>query len=197
MERAAPPHHPRTARSALGQHPQVVGRAAGERIRLHALRLSAAQPLADEWRGGLSAQPARPVGLPHALLPGPAAAGLRDAPQQRRAATARAWPLRDSRPRLRRRPIDARQGAVRARLGRHLDVSADEYYGGEQVKRALVRYPLKVVRLDVDAERNPFGLALDCYSGTPQRISAPTPSPAPTTPATPADPPAALPGATP
>ncbi|AGI07723.1 TIGR03746 family integrating conjugative element protein [Xanthomonas citri pv. citri] len=78
-----------------------------------------------------------------------------------------------------------------------LDVSADEYYGGEQVKRALVRYPLKVVRLDVDPERNPFGLALDCYSGTPQRISAPTPSPAPTTPATPADPPAALPGATP
>ncbi|MGW8274766.1 PFL_4703 family integrating conjugative element protein [Xanthomonas axonopodis] len=78
-----------------------------------------------------------------------------------------------------------------------LDVSADEYYGGEQVKRALVRYPLKVARLDVDPERNPFGLALDCYSGTPQRISAPTPSPAPTTPATPAATPAALPGATP
>ena len=35
-----------------------------------------------------------------------------------------------------------------------LDVSADEYYGSEQVKRALVRYPIKVVRLDIDPERN-------------------------------------------
>ncbi|MGE0278256.1 MAG: PFL_4703 family integrating conjugative element protein [Nitrospiraceae bacterium] len=59
-----------------------------------------------------------------------------------------------------------------------LDVTADEYYGAEQVKRALVRYPLKVVRLDVDPERNPFGLALDCYNGAPQRIAA-EPSPPP------------------
>lgn len=54
-----------------------------------------------------------------------------------------------------------------------LDLSADEYYGAEQVKRALVRYSLKVVRLDIDPERNPFGLALDCYSQAPQRITAP------------------------
>ncbi len=54
-----------------------------------------------------------------------------------------------------------------------LDVSADEYYGSEQVKRALVRYPIKVVRLDTDPERNPFGLALDCYAGAPQRIEPP------------------------
>lgn len=58
----------------------------------------------------------------------------------------------------------------------NLDVSADEYYGAEQVKRALVRYSLKVVRLDVDPERNPFGLALDCYSRAPQRITVPTPN---------------------
>ncbi|WP_248746225.1 PFL_4703 family integrating conjugative element protein [Pseudomonas sp. MWU12-2037] len=51
-----------------------------------------------------------------------------------------------------------------------LDLTADEYYGAEQVKRALVRYSLKVVRRDIDPERNPFGLALDCYSQTPQRI---------------------------
>ncbi|MHA6788160.1 PFL_4703 family integrating conjugative element protein [Pseudomonas bijieensis] len=57
-----------------------------------------------------------------------------------------------------------------------LDVNADEYYGAEQVKRALVRYPIKVVRLDVDPELNPFGLALDCYDGTPQRIVMPTTS---------------------
>ena len=57
-----------------------------------------------------------------------------------------------------------------------LDISADEYYGAEQVKRALVRYPIKVTRVDVDPARNPFGLALDCYDGTPQRISAPEPT---------------------
>ncbi|MEE3559922.1 DUF2895 family protein, partial [Pseudomonas aeruginosa] len=60
-----------------------------------------------------------------------------------------------------------------------LDVSADEYYGSEQVKRALVRYPIKVVRLDIDPERNPFGLALDCYASAPQRIEPP-PTPAQT-----------------
>lgn len=52
-----------------------------------------------------------------------------------------------------------------------LDLSVDEYYGTEQIKRALVRYPIKVLRLDTDPERNPFGLALDCYNSAPQRIS--------------------------
>ncbi|GAE48609.1 PFL_4703 family integrating conjugative element protein [Xanthomonas arboricola] len=62
-----------------------------------------------------------------------------------------------------------------------LDISADEYYGSEQVKRALVRYLIKVVRADVDPTRNPFGLAIDCYDGAPQRIGAPdVPDPAPT-----------------
>ncbi len=57
-----------------------------------------------------------------------------------------------------------------------LDVNADEYHGTEQVKRALIRYPIKVVRLDIDPELNPFGLVLDCYDGAPQRISAPPPT---------------------
>lgn len=60
-----------------------------------------------------------------------------------------------------------------------LDVAADEYYGSEQVKRALVRYSLKTVRQDIDPERNPWGLAVDCYANPPQRIEtvpAPTPS---------------------
>lgn len=64
-----------------------------------------------------------------------------------------------------------------------LDLSADKYYGAEQVKRALVRYSLKVVRMDVDPERNPFGLGLNCYSQAPQRITAPagaTPAAPPT-----------------
>ncbi|MNG16789.1 hypothetical protein D3C84_1007290 [compost metagenome] len=68
----------------------------------------------------------------------------------------------------------------------NLDVTADEYYASEQVKRALVRYPLKVLRSDVDPQRNPFGLVIDCYEGAPQRIASPvdtaaTPAPAPET----------------
>ncbi len=54
-----------------------------------------------------------------------------------------------------------------------LDVAADEYFADEQVKRALIRYAIKVVRSDVDPERNPFGLMLDCYSDMPQRIAPP------------------------
>lgn len=50
------------------------------------------------------------------------------------------------------------------------DIAADEYFGSEQVKRALVRYPVRVIKMDVDPEKNPFGLALDCYDTTPQRI---------------------------
>lgn len=56
-----------------------------------------------------------------------------------------------------------------------LDVAADEYFGSEQVKRALVRYPLRVVRMDIDPEKNPFGLAIDCYDGAPQRIEVSAP----------------------
>ncbi|MCC3701664.1 TIGR03746 family integrating conjugative element protein [Rouxiella badensis] len=51
-----------------------------------------------------------------------------------------------------------------------LDLVADEYFLTEPVKRALTRYPLKIVRWGGDAERNPFGLAVDCYDGVPQRL---------------------------
>jgi integrating conjugative element protein (TIGR03746 family) len=57
-----------------------------------------------------------------------------------------------------------------------LDVVADEYFATEQVKRALVRYAIKVTRADVDPQRNPFGLMLDCGSDTPQRIATPDPA---------------------
>ncbi|WP_145156062.1 PFL_4703 family integrating conjugative element protein [Pseudomonas oryzihabitans] len=63
-----------------------------------------------------------------------------------------------------------------------LDLTADEYYSSERIKRALVRYQLKVLRLDQDPEHNPFGLALDCYAQPPQRIDPhpdPTPAQAP------------------
>lgn len=52
----------------------------------------------------------------------------------------------------------------------NLDITADEHYGGERVKRAFARYPLRIIRSDVDPEKNPFGLAWDCYSSNPQRI---------------------------
>lgn len=58
----------------------------------------------------------------------------------------------------------------------NLDITADEHYAGERVKRAFARYPLHIIRSDIDPETNPFGLAWDCYSGNPQRIEVPTES---------------------
>lgn len=55
-----------------------------------------------------------------------------------------------------------------------LDLSTDEYYLDNPVKRVLVRYPLHIVRYDVDPEVNQWGLALDCYTGVPQRLEAPS-----------------------
>ncbi|HXR89929.1 MAG TPA: TIGR03746 family integrating conjugative element protein [Steroidobacteraceae bacterium] len=57
-----------------------------------------------------------------------------------------------------------------------LDLDVDEYYRGDLVKRAFVRYPIRVVRYDVDPQHNPWGLALDCFAGSPERIPTPAPS---------------------
>ncbi|USB67187.1 PFL_4703 family integrating conjugative element protein [Klebsiella pneumoniae] len=57
-----------------------------------------------------------------------------------------------------------------------LDLTVDEYYRAEPVKRALVRYPLNIVRYDVDAEKNPWGLVLDCFASQPQKLEAITPA---------------------
>lgn len=56
-----------------------------------------------------------------------------------------------------------------------LDLTVDEYYLAEPVKRALVRYPVSVVRYDVDTEKNPWGLALNCFDGQPQKLEAAVP----------------------
>ncbi len=53
----------------------------------------------------------------------------------------------------------------------YLDLVTDEDYMGERVKSTLVRYPVRVVRNDVDPELNPWGLQLDCYAEVPQRLS--------------------------
>ena len=43
-----------------------------------------------------------------------------------------------------------------------LDVNLVESIGGHPVKNVMLRYPLQVVRFDVDKEVNPWGLALAC-----------------------------------
>ncbi|MFD1260404.1 MULTISPECIES: PFL_4703 family integrating conjugative element protein [Entomomonas] len=55
----------------------------------------------------------------------------------------------------------------------NLDLNADEYYMSEPVKRAVARYPLRVLRFDADPEHNPFGLVLDCFDSTPQKLEIP------------------------
>ncbi len=70
-------------------------------------------------------------------------------------------------PDLRVKQLDAHSWKVQ------LDLNADEYYAAEPVKRVVVRYPLRVVRFDVDPEHNKWGLALDCYEDTPQKLSLP------------------------
>lgn len=52
-----------------------------------------------------------------------------------------------------------------------LDLELVEHLKGMTVKRTQIRYPLRVIRYPVDAEANPWGLALDGYAGDgPQRI---------------------------
>lgn len=51
-----------------------------------------------------------------------------------------------------------------------LDLAIDEQYSGTPVRNLFIRYPLRVVRADVDPERNPWGLQIDCFEGVPQRL---------------------------
>ncbi|WP_185265972.1 PFL_4703 family integrating conjugative element protein [Halopseudomonas xiamenensis] len=55
----------------------------------------------------------------------------------------------------------------------NLDLVINEQYAGVDVRDVYVRYPLRVVRADVDRERNPFGLQIDCFDGVPQRLNMP------------------------
>ena len=56
-----------------------------------------------------------------------------------------------------------------------LDLTVDEYFHSEPVKRAMVRYPIKVLRYNIDQQKNPWGLALDCFSSPPQKLEAAKP----------------------
>ena len=54
-----------------------------------------------------------------------------------------------------------------------LDMQLMETFKGQSVKDTFIRYPIRVVRFDVDRERNPWKLAVDCYgSQRPQRLDA-------------------------
>lgn len=54
-----------------------------------------------------------------------------------------------------------------------LDYNIREYVKSVEVKNVLVRYPIRVVRYDIDMDANPWGLALDGYYGNgPESIKA-------------------------
>ena len=44
-----------------------------------------------------------------------------------------------------------------------LDMQVTETIRGQTIKDTFVRYPVRVVRYDVDRQRNPFRLAVDCF----------------------------------
>lgn len=54
-----------------------------------------------------------------------------------------------------------------------LDLELNESVKGMTIKHTVIRYPLRVVRYPVDAEANPWGLALDGFAGEgPKRLVA-------------------------
>ena len=53
-----------------------------------------------------------------------------------------------------------------------LDIELFESVKGMTVKKTSIRYPLRVVRLSIDPESNPWGLALDGFAASgPRRLS--------------------------
>ncbi|MBN6058671.1 PFL_4703 family integrating conjugative element protein [Aggregatibacter actinomycetemcomitans] len=52
----------------------------------------------------------------------------------------------------------------------NLDLSVDEYFKDEKVKGALTRFPISIVKMDVDTKSNPWGLGFNCYSSIPLRL---------------------------
>lgn len=53
-----------------------------------------------------------------------------------------------------------------------LDMQVSETVDGQNVKDVFIRYPIRVVRFDVDRERNPWRLAVDCFGANqPARLN--------------------------
>lgn len=53
-----------------------------------------------------------------------------------------------------------------------MDAQVEETSRGVPVKDIYIRYPLHIVRFDIDRERNPWQLGVDCYvpGATPERL---------------------------
>lgn len=56
----------------------------------------------------------------------------------------------------------------------YLDLQVREHLKGKEIKNTLVRYPINVVRYDVNPECNPWGLALDGFREDPSKLSEST-----------------------
>lgn len=52
----------------------------------------------------------------------------------------------------------------------YYDINVKETFRSEEVKNIFVRYPIKIVRWDVDPECNLWGLALDGFYGKAKRL---------------------------
>ena len=52
-----------------------------------------------------------------------------------------------------------------------LDMELVETYKGEEIKRKYLRYPIRIVRYDVDIKTNPWGLAIDGYAEEPKVLT--------------------------
>lgn len=50
------------------------------------------------------------------------------------------------------------------------DLELKEYVDSTLVKHNFIRWPLRVVRYDVDVEKNPWKLAIDCFDGPAREI---------------------------
>lgn len=46
-----------------------------------------------------------------------------------------------------------------------LDLQLQETQNGTPIKDAFIRYPMRVVRFDIDRSKNQWGLAVDCFGG--------------------------------
>ena len=57
-----------------------------------------------------------------------------------------------------------------------LDAVIEETVAGMEVKHTRIRYPLRIVRYDVDRELNPWGLAIDCFAEAPSKLEDATPA---------------------
>lgn len=52
----------------------------------------------------------------------------------------------------------------------YLDLVVRSYIAGKLIDEPVYRYPVKVVRADVNRNKNPWRLQVDCFHGDPERL---------------------------